>query len=149
MLQGSAYFYWATYKLNGNLHKTLNKTERKYLVYSLKNSKKNSKKLNWIHLGLFFHLNAISKAATLKLWYRKLTVPRIFSEILQSQNYFHSNSKILFVFFTLTSTYGIFPEASMHVKSQEIGYRSKYDNPAIFYQDKRYRNLYKSKIMPL
>ena len=88
MLQGSVYVYWAIYRLNGNLHKTLNKTERKYLV-------NNSKKLNWIHLGLFFHLNAVSKAATLKLWYRKLTVPRIFSEILQSQNYFHSNSKIL------------------------------------------------------
>ena len=118
LFQGSLYFYWAIYRLNGNLHKTLNKTERKYLV-------NNSKKLNWIHLGLFFHLNAVSKAATLKLWYIKLTVPRIFSEILQSQNYFHSNSKILLAFFTLTSTYGIFPEASMHVKSQEIGYRSK------------------------
>ena len=100
-------------------------------------------------MGFFFHLNVVSKAATLEVWSRKLRVPRIFSEILQSENYLHSNSKTLFVFFTLTSTYGSFPEAPLHVKSQETEYKSKYDNPGIFYQDKHYRNLYKSKIMPL
>lgn len=42
-----------------------------------------------------------------------------------------------------------FPEAPLHVKSQQIKCKSKQDNPAISYQDKHYRDLKKSNIMPL
>lgn len=132
-------FYWPFCNLYKNVYKI-----------EIKCSLNNFLKVNlivWIHLEWSFLLNAISRATILKVWSRKLR--DIFRDSAKV-NCFHNKSKTLFVFFyshSLTSIYWSFPETIACVKTHQIEYQSKYDNPAIFYQHRHY--LQKSNIMPL